>query len=345
MRVFLHTGAMKTGTTAIQSALAAMRGPLAEAGIHYPLPYGRDKAAKVDVVGGNGAGLGLILNPRLLGRAEAERPQVIEWVRACIAEAGGRDLLFSSESMRRAKAQPARKLCELFAAAGYQVTVIFYVRHLVDHAISLYLQALKLGEQREGGKLGSLTQSEFLRDYASGFVRSLEPFASILPRDQIVVRLYDQERHDLVGGFLRLLTDRSLVAPRADKVTNRSPSAAEQVVFQHLAARPDGPRLCRMVARLLLHRDGPPPAPMSISEADFVTFSQANQPVVDAINERFLPASSRLAMKSDKVIFAEMPAPSTEEVMAVFARCLALIDEEGRGKRARRAEAARSESS
>jgi hypothetical protein len=38
MRLLLHVGHAKTGTSSIQSSLAAARGPLSEAGVLYPMP-------------------------------------------------------------------------------------------------------------------------------------------------------------------------------------------------------------------------------------------------------------------------------------------------------------------
>ena len=53
-KFFLHVGHGKTGTSAIQSALAISAGPLLKKGIHYPIdPNEKRKAARFEITSGN----------------------------------------------------------------------------------------------------------------------------------------------------------------------------------------------------------------------------------------------------------------------------------------------------
>ena len=336
MKVFLHIGAFKTGTTVIQSALASLRGDLAACGVHYPFPFGLKKpaAATTDsVTVGNAFALGYFLNPGLHSRLKGTRPDVADWVRACIADADGRDLLFSSEAMFHARADETRELCAIFEQAGYEITVILYVRHLVDHAISLYLQDLKQGQPFGSNGRRPPGQTAFLDIYKCRFLASLEPFLNVLPPERVIVRLYDKERDDLVGHFLRLVTPAKLQIPPAARVVNRSPTPAEQVVFEYLGQLPNGPRICRRISQLLLNRPAPAPIPMVIAHSEIDGFTRRNKPIVDELNTRFLKDNGTLRIMSDRVSFGDPASAPPEEVNAVFAECIALLDDALRPRR------------
>ena len=326
MRVFLHTGAGKTGTSAIQVALAALRSELGAVGIHYPHGMGATvgRAERGQVSSGNAFELAMLLNAnRVVGKVE--RSDVVEWVNTAIAEADGRDLLFSSEAMQACRPDETEALCEMFAKAGYEVTVIFYVRHVLDMLIAGYLQFLKAGLIGNGTDPRMQDRSSFLKDQRCAYVRNLNPFARVLPQERVVVRLYDDERKDLVRNFLGLMTDAALDVPAASQVVNRSLTAAEQVMFEYLSAHSNGRTMCRVVSERLVTGGPPVSSVHTIGSADFAAFSERNKPVVDEVNTRFLRGRGELLLKSDKIVISDDPPHTPETVYQAFTNVLALF--------------------
>ena len=324
MKVTLHTGAGKTGTSAIQVALSALRPQLAQAGIHYPQGFGNTglRADRGEISSGNAVALGWLLDP-LERKASFDRPAILIWLDAAIAEAAGRDLLFSSEIMQRPDPDEAADLCRRFAAAGYQTHIIYYVRHALDQSRAAYLQALKRGQIAQRG-LGSL--EDFIgNDAKCSYLDALTPYLGLLPPGHITVRLYDAERADLVPGFLRLLSDTQFPLAAPERILNRSPTMAEQAVFNVLATLDDGQRLCRVASDLLLRAPLEEAPEEPVSAAAYAGFAARNQPIVDAFNARFLPDGPQLLLASDRITSGTAAAPEPAEVYATFAHCLTLL--------------------
>jgi len=209
-------------------------------------------------------------------------------------------------------------------AAGYRPVVICYVRHALDQAIATYLQHLKRGFAGMPRRETISGMGDFLRQHRCTYLASLSPFAKLLPPEQIVVRLYDDEASALVPRFLEIVGSPELPVPAASPVINRSPAPAEQVVFQALGRLPNGPQLCQLACDLMLNRDGPG-LPHRVAAADAAAFSARNQPVVDEINRRFLRGQGTLRMMSDRVELGDTDEVPPEQVYAVFAETMALL--------------------
>lgn len=325
LRAFLHIGAGKTGTSAIQVALAQLRPALAARGVWYPQGFGNTdaRAEQGRISSGNAAALGPWLNPNHR-RPGYDKAAVTAWLDACLAEAAGRDLLLSSEMMQFPRPEEAAELCARLAGKGHAPVVIFYVRHALDQAVATWLQHLKRGFVGLPRRETIHGLGDFLHQHRCTYLASLSPFAKALPAEQIVVRLYDDEAPLLVPGFLRLLGQEGLAVPAGGKVVNRSPAPAEQVVFQALGRLPNGPALCQIAADLMLNRAAPS-GPQPVSRAEAEAFSARNQPVVDEINRRFLRGRGTLRMMSDRIEVGETPAVAPDQVYSVFAEGFALL--------------------
>ncbi len=324
MKVYLHTGAGKTGTSAIQTALAALRPQLAEAGIYYPDLYRptRAKPSRSAEPSGNAYVLGAFLNTQKK-IASFNRDAVTDWLHDGIRQAEGRDILYSSEAMQFAQKLEFGVLSALFAEAGYEITIIHYVRHLLDYAISAYLQRLKRG---------NVEGADVLLRRRVPFLRTLDTFSESVPAERIIVRLYDLERTDLVAGFLRILTDKAFVLPVEDKTINRSPTPAEQVVFTALSRLTSGQRICRLVTEHLLNRPSANPVETSVTTAEFADFSRRNKSVVEALNRRFFGGENVVKLKSARITVGEARVSSPDEVAAAFTEALSVLDVRLRAK-------------
>lgn len=325
LRVFLHTGAGKTGTSAIQVALAQRRPALANANLVYPAGFAKsdERASQGKISSGNAASLGPWLNPNHR-RQGYDKPAVSAWLHACMDEAGSRDLLLSSELMQFPRPEEAAELCALFAARGFQPTIIFYVRHALDQAIATYLQHLKRGFVGMPRREQVNSMSDFLHLHRCTYLASLSPFAKVLPPEQIVVRLYDDEAPALVQHFLGLVGAPGLAPPAAARTINRSPGPAEQIVFQELGRLPNGPQLCQIASDLMLNR-AMPSQTQRVSPEDIAAFTARNQQVVDEVNRRFLREHGTLRIKSDRIEVGDVAATAPEQVYSVFAESFALL--------------------
>jgi hypothetical protein len=322
MKAFLHIGAGKTGTSAIQFALERNRASLLASGMCYPsIDTERERrAAPGKALSGNCFELARFLMPQADGRP-LDRDGASAWIARAVAQAGGRDLLLSSEALCQLRPGSTLLLIELLRAKGYEPVVIFYVRHLLDYCVAAWLQALKFGFSKFAAGTDR-SMGSAVRRYRCHFERALEPYAAKLPKDAVVTRLYDAEINDLVPGFFRLLGHEMSETAPADSVVNRSPTPSECVVLEMLAAQPDGPRLCRAYGEVVLSATTASKEPLAVSLDDFAVFESRNAEIAARINERFLPPGQMLALTSGKILLGAVKAPTPEAVQSAYARAL-----------------------
>ena len=278
---------------------------------------------------GNAVGLALFLNP---GRAKngITDDEVKTWLRGCIEKAEGRDLIFSSELMQHFLKEKAVELFESLRDAGYEPVIIHYVRHALDQTIATYLQNMKFGFEAYKIRHGIPDLSKFLRAHKVQYVATLSQFQQLLPSDQIVVRLYDDNRHRLMASFLEMVTDKVLeMSEPPPEALNRSPTAAEQVVFRELAALPDGGMLCRLATDMILNEKPIRESYMSVSADDLAAFTTNNQNIVDFVNRNFIGSTGKLLIKSDKIAVGENLEPRESDVREAFVAVIAQLARRG----------------
>lgn len=193
----IHTGLHKTGTSAVQARLAASAGALAAAGILYPAA-GRSKGAEASPAHHRIAAT--ILN----GAADAAGERALQGLAAEIAHTPHRALVISSElvSSSLLKREPFR-VPAYFAALGYRVKLLTYLRQQGDFLVSRYVQRVKtLHEARSFAAFCDpiLADPRHLSDQvdraarARGMVAEFRPFSAALRREGI-------ERPFLTGLF------------------------------------------------------------------------------------------------------------------------------------------------
>jgi hypothetical protein len=206
-KLYLHVGAGKTGTSYLQAQCTLLHEKLAAIGLWYPITdqlLRRVKAGKV--TSGNTVELlpwfcpqhskvrkqGLLADPKQLG----------SWVdkQTCLAE--GRNILLSSETMQFADRERVSVFADIVASRGYEVTILFYGRHALDHAISNYREHLQRGLLRKREKDEPVTLDSYIAKNVVPFAHTLKIYSQVFPDSSIIVKSYDYAKSDLLANFL-----------------------------------------------------------------------------------------------------------------------------------------------
>ena len=186
MKLFLHIGTSKTGTSFIQGSLAASRDKLAEAGICYPGPQ-QSQFWLVSHFHDAPETIGLNIK-RGYGDRAAIRADTGRYLKRLDDELNDKSfdsLILSSEYFSILDADALRELVGHFGKRVSQTTVVCYVRHPVSHAASAIQQDVKTGHRtlKEG----------FAEPRFSRFSKLLPKFIEVFGKDNVIVRPFDYD--------------------------------------------------------------------------------------------------------------------------------------------------------
>lgn len=326
--VWLHVGTGKTGTSAVQVALARHRDALAAAGLFYPKGTDDETVAlEGGTTSGNAKRLGWLGAPRLRPLNFDPAP-VQAWLDGALAEAGDRPVLFSSETLQAPVPESIAPLLARLRAGGRRVRVLYLVRHALDYAVAGYAQGLKVGDPPDR----SADLATHLAGHRVPFDRQLSNWARILggPAD-ITCRVYEEERlgEGLPRNLLRAIDPafaEALPADAAPEAVNRTPTGIELALYDRLARRVEagGPLAARLLTRAVLNAPAAIPAPIVVPEASFAAFARLNTPVVEAVNREFLGGGGRLRLTSGRIPVVSDAAPAWP-VEAILDTAVALL--------------------
>jgi hypothetical protein len=271
MRIHLHIGHGKTGTSAIQSFCALNRELLAEAGFDYPAHRSDPLAVAGSVTSGN-------------IRITDDWPAVIR--AACAGTACG-NVVFSNEGLFSAMEEdlaPVRAL-----ASEHDLRLLLYVRDPVEHFVSSYGQSVK-----RAGYTGDIRS--FIDVYQ--VPRRVDAFCTACAAAglDLTVRNYSRERRELLPGFLMFLAgDRAAdlwarATPLPRGTVNRSLTAAEHEL-QRAFNRVLGCASAAFVADPLVeHLPELPVDPEGLDDATLAALIAHLEPAVAAANRHLEPA-------------------------------------------------------
>ncbi|MCW2308249.1 tetratricopeptide repeat protein [Rhodobium gokarnense] len=186
MKLFLHIGTSKTGTSFIQGSLAASRDRLAEAGICYPGPQ-QSQFWLVSHFHEAPETIGLNIKRGYGDRAaiRADTTRYLKRLDEALRDKSFEKLILSSEYFSTLDGEALRQLAGHFGAAACEVTVVCYVRHPVSHAASAMQQDVKTGHR---------TLKEcFAEPRFSRFSKLLPKFIEVFGKDNVVVRPFDYD--------------------------------------------------------------------------------------------------------------------------------------------------------
>lgn len=235
-KLYVHVGAGKTGTSFIQEQCALQHEKLAEQGLWYPVTTQLLKRiSDGNVTSGNINALLPWLcpkNPSVQKRGlSMQLEEARSWFKGLVDDADGRAVLLSSETLQHADSQGVAQLADIASDSGYELVIIFYGRHALDHAISNFRQHLQLGmiEPVKASMNENTALEQWLTTRMVPFQNTLALYSEILTDSAIQVRSYDGEKENLLEQFLAHLdvSTSPVAANHAGPTVNRSLTVAE----------------------------------------------------------------------------------------------------------------------
>jgi hypothetical protein len=294
-RIILHIGYGKTGSSAIQSALARNHALLKTAGILYPEHAASEQARRGEITSGN-------VDPENWFEG-----QVIPIARE---QEGYGTILFSNENLFHRFDEFLEK--HRAYADAFDFEIILFVREPFEKLISAYQQSVK-----RRGFAGDI--SEFA-EHDTDTIRAAE-IARALEADGVPFRLFNYSalRREAPKALFEHLGVWELVRSGAHAevgTVNRSLAAAE-LAFLRYVNQVFGVEFGSVIADALVHRLpdlASDAVPIDAETAKRVY--QANAPAVAKLNA-LLPASDRLTLEPVPVEGAAVPGLSFEQVEVI----------------------------
>jgi len=312
--LFLHIGGPKTGTSAIQSMLARNIQVLAGRGIHYPDHHSLAAAREKQITSGNGVHLAKLLGCPLPDDVSTDH--IIPEVKAAFDR--GMSLLYSSEALSSCEIEAAKAFREQVLEIGFRIKIIFYVRSVADHALSLWNQEVK-------SALTDLTFARWITPcYAAEYqARPLREALQVYSENEINVRNYDCAS-DLFSDFLAALDFLDLRGfDFAIGKVNRSLNEIELAVMRAMAPVLSDPSHARIASDAIIGQRPQAPSMRTISQDAMKAIEASDEGAVEFINAYL--RQKPIGLISDELSVAETPEPKLSEVEQVLAATIAGI--------------------
>lgn len=330
MKLTLHIGTEKTGSTSIQHALAARREELLAAGILYPRLFGSENHTEVAV-----AAMGPRPNDPLqiqetthagmdhAGYAEAVSRRLGEEIDA----AGVETLLISNEHChsRLTDLDSIRRILDVIGRPVTRVEVIVYLRRQDRMAVSMHSTRL-----RDGGR-GTIFPVFREPPAYYDFHRLMANYAEVFGAGSIRARLFEREHlvgGDVVADFFALLGLAVSLPPaaRANLSLSRQQARFLEMFNERFPLIVDGrlnPARGPVMAAVHKTLRGQPGRPARAQAMAFQTqFADVNR----LARDRFLPGLDRSTLFDDD--FSDYPEqdetawPLTEDELMAFTAAL-----------------------
>lgn len=264
-RAIIHAGTEKTGTTAIQHALADNRQALAERGVIYPRSFGAVNHTRLVAAAEDDGVVDNIKSHLQATRRETEA-ELRASLRQDAAEELGADpdwhtLVISSELIHSRLHTPSEieRLCSFFQEHVDEISVIVVLRRQDQLALSRFSSAIRSGhtgyddvfEDLSGHIYVRLPEGREVNDLAHfyDYRNLLDRFSALVPPERVRVHIYDGggKRMDpisMIAGEIGV--ERTLLGPE-DSIMNPAMSLEAQIVIAMLnrsvpSLLPDGRR-------------------------------------------------------------------------------------------------------
>ncbi|NHN37602.1 hypothetical protein G8764_09885 [Pseudomaricurvus alcaniphilus] len=230
-KLILHIGFPKTGSTAIQSALAKVEEDLSKNGVTYAgFP---EEAKKNKITSGNGVELVQLATVARRPASFDEEKFIKSFVDRYFKN--NNTAIISSELLGNLNKMQIQELKKFFDSKDLHVIPVGCVRNIYDHTYSLYMQSVK----RHGDKRAF---SEFHEGFFSPQIRAINEWGSVF--DNLKLISYDAVKENLFFEFLALLEVDGLVESinyeAHRKKINRSLTIDETFILTYLNKLHDG---------------------------------------------------------------------------------------------------------
>jgi hypothetical protein len=298
--IFLHIGAGKTGTTAIQATIPRMRRNLEEAGLRAPLDPAVPSEFEFRPRVGSGYSFSLakLLNPGFKNSIPLGEEETWKWLEIELdkAQNEGLNLLFSSEALQFAREPQLQAFKELAARHGFQIKAIFYARTAIDYSISEYLQHLKTGFSAYPNKKIPTSLRAYIATAVVPFGTTLSNFSKVFGGQNLDVRNYDVAKSNLLDNFFTAVTGNSQTIPKSGQ-RNRSLTRNEQEALENLLKCENGSELCKRIGNKLIQAPSPKDANCTyfVDAESMQKFISNNGSIVKVVNG-YLPLDQQISV-------------------------------------------------
>ena len=171
MKLIIHAGRSKTGTSFLQSIFSLNETFLEKNNLHYPkLRSATETAAKGLPTAGNAVLLAILLTDGGRLPADVNPTSVMDDLFECFQENSTKHIILSSELFEKLNLEGLEKLKEISAQAERELFFIQYIRNPVDTLESVYAQGVK----RHGLTLNPFDYVLSLRMWAVSYHAFLE---------------------------------------------------------------------------------------------------------------------------------------------------------------------------
>ena len=225
--VYLHIGAPKTGTSALQSALVRNRPWLQQRGFAYPASDSDAQAEAGRITSGNGFALAKYMNPKSDVMPNANIAAIWAHTRREIDAAPG-NVLYSSEFFFFMDPERLQLFAEDLRSMGVGLKIILWLRNITEHALSAYNQVVKRHKQVNDFETFCRTE------YRANFLAVLRHCHTAVAREDVIVGSYDDNRTALFASFCRDLGIDATGVTEIAETINRSLSRYELEVIRYL---------------------------------------------------------------------------------------------------------------
>ena len=236
VRLILHAGMHKTGSTALQNSLYHQRDPLRNAGILYPitgLHFGSPQA------GIRHRGLRQSLEQ------QGSRGFAVDRLKKEIAESACHTAILSYEGFFTPTTN-VEHLCE--ALDGFDISVVVYLRHPVDYIESKYREWVRL--LRYSGEIDRFLEWQWP---SLGVTEQADVWRKKFGQQKVIFRSYEslQSPRDIINQLLGLVPDCNItLEPHPER--NPSPTNEDTLVKllanqMRLAGRPIRSKLVKSI--------------------------------------------------------------------------------------------------
>jgi hypothetical protein len=197
MKLLIHIGTGKTGSTSIQSALSANRAKLLSKGFFYSVCNDKNSHNFLPMLVADKGNFQFLFKrifaPSELHHLEAKRQEWCENLRAEVEDARSQahTFILSSEHLCTLNRGELRRLKGLVLSLFSSLEVLVYLRDQADYAVSMYDTSLKTG-----GPLRQPAPPERFPEL--NYAKFLKRWRRVVTKNAVNVRLF--ERESLLNG-------------------------------------------------------------------------------------------------------------------------------------------------